>query len=295
MAETIYDCIIIGAGPGGLQAAVHLGRFNRQVLVLDRGGGRTRHAVHIENYLGIETISGQQLIALGLEQARRLGVKIERSSVQRLTKEQHFIVEAGEQRYLARCVLAASGATENLPRLRDLHRFFATSFFTCVICDGYRATAKKLLILANSADSARLALGMKQLYTRNITLLMAGARLPQDVEELLAQEQIRLIYQEPVALLGEERLEGARLRDDTIVTCEVIMSQYGYTINDQYLAGLALERDSGGKIITNRHGETSVAGLYATGALRQGNSQAIIAAGQGAEAAIEINKRLMEF
>ncbi len=67
--EKIYDCIIAGAGPGGLQAAIYLGRYNRSVLIIDRGGGRTRHAKHIENFLSHKVISGQEIIERGIEQA----------------------------------------------------------------------------------------------------------------------------------------------------------------------------------------------------------------------------------
>lgn len=68
--QTLYDCIIIGAGPGGLQAAIYLGRYNRNVLLIDRGGGRTHHAKHIENFLTQKAISGKEIIKLGLEQAK---------------------------------------------------------------------------------------------------------------------------------------------------------------------------------------------------------------------------------
>ena len=60
MEEKIYDCIIIGAGPGGLQAAIYLGRYNRDVLLLDRGVGRTYHARHIENFLTQQLSPGRR-------------------------------------------------------------------------------------------------------------------------------------------------------------------------------------------------------------------------------------------
>ena len=69
MEEKVYDCIIIGAGPGGLQAAVYLGRYNRDVLLLDWGGGRTYHAMHIENFLSHKVIPGKELIKIGIDQA----------------------------------------------------------------------------------------------------------------------------------------------------------------------------------------------------------------------------------
>jgi flavin-dependent dehydrogenase len=65
--EKAYDCIIAGAGPGGLQAAIYLGRFNRSVLLLDKGGGRTYHARHIENFLTQKVISGKEMIETGFE------------------------------------------------------------------------------------------------------------------------------------------------------------------------------------------------------------------------------------
>jgi len=56
--EELFDCIVIGAGPGGLQACIHLGRYNFRVLLFHRPGGRTHHAKHIENYLGLRAVPG---------------------------------------------------------------------------------------------------------------------------------------------------------------------------------------------------------------------------------------------
>lgn len=80
-AERLYDCIIVGAGPGGLQAAIYLGRFNRDVLLIDRGGGRTAHAKAIENFLTQKVISGREIIERGLEQAKSFGVAVEKTLV----------------------------------------------------------------------------------------------------------------------------------------------------------------------------------------------------------------------
>jgi hypothetical protein len=69
----------------------------------------------------------------------------------------------------------------------------------------------------------------------------------------------------------------------------------GVSLNDQYLEGLPLERDAEGfQIMTKGAGESSIPGLFVLGALRHGHSQAIIYAGQGAEAAIEISTRIVE-
>jgi len=290
-----YDCIIIGAGPGGLQAAIHLARYNRAVLLLDRGGGRTRHAAHIENYLGQKAVSGKELIDIGLEQIKHFNVDYEKTTVLQITKEDTFKIHTKDQTYSSPFVIASTGATEKLPHLKNLHLFFGKSFFTCVDCDGYRTTGKKLLIIGNSFNSVRLSVAMKEMFTNDITLLLVNYNPPADYKELLEEEGIRLVYNEPVEILGKERMEGVKLKDDGIIECEVIMCSFGYILNDDYLSEFPLKRDRNGfKIITDHNYETSVPGLFALGALKTGNAQAIIAAGQGASVAININQRLLE-
>jgi thioredoxin reductase len=86
-----------------------------------------------------------------------------------------------------------------------------------------------------------------------------------------------------------------RLSDGRVIPCEVILGWGGISLNDEYLDGLDLERDAEGfKIVTKGSGESSIPGLFVLGALRHGHSQAIISAGQGAEAAIEISTRIVE-
>jgi thioredoxin reductase (NADPH) len=72
------------------------------------------------------------------------------------------------------------------------------------------------------------------------------------------------------------------------------MATFGWRLNDGYLQGLQLIRDHENfKIIASPTGQSSLPGLYVVGALRQGHAQAIIAAGQGAAAAIDINSQLL--
>ncbi|MFH7325553.1 NAD(P)/FAD-dependent oxidoreductase [Desulfurivibrio sp. C05AmB] len=290
-----YDCIIIGAGPGGLQAAIHLARYNRQVLLLDQGGGRTRHALHLENYLGLEITSGKELVETGIRQIKSFGVEFRREQVSSVQSDHGFTVSTAQGRYQAPYVVVSSGASENLPPIRRLNRFFSRSIFTCVDCDGYRTTGKQLVILGRSQAAVRLAVAMKQMFTPDITLVMPAGRLPDDQAELLAEDEIKFRRGEPEEFLGDPDLTGVKLRDGREIPCQVVMLSYGYRINDAFLAGLALERVAGGqKLATDHHCETSLKNLFALGALKPGNAQAIIAAGQGAMVGIEINQRLLE-
>ncbi|MBA4374181.1 MAG: NAD(P)/FAD-dependent oxidoreductase [Thermodesulfovibrio sp.] len=290
------DCIVIGAGPGGLQACIHLGRYNFRVKLFHTPGGRTGYAKHIENYLGLRVVSGPELLQTGLAQVESFGVAVVRAKVERVEVRQGlFEVQAAGKIYHSRFVIAASGARETLAPFKNLPRFFGTSYYTCMICDGYRTTGKKLLVIDRTINGMRLSVGMKQMFTRDVTFLAHGFSLAPVYKALLEDEGIALVEGRPEELLGETALEGVRLSDGRVIPCEVILGWGGITLNDEYLEGLDLERDAEGfKIMTRGAGESSIPGLFVLGALRHGHSQAIISAGQGAEAAIEISTRIVE-
>lgn len=295
-SEALLDCIVIGAGPGGLQASIYLGRYNFRVMQFHTPGGRTGYAKHIENYLGLRAVSGPDLLNTGLAQAESFGVAIERAKVERLTaREGLFEVQAAGKTYRSRFVIAASGARETLAPFKNLSRFFGISYFTCMICDGYRTTGRKLLVIDRTVNGVRLSVGMKRMFTKDVTFLAHGFSPAPAYAEILKEEGIGLVEGRPEELLGEKTLEGMRLADGRVIPCEVILGWGGITLNDEYLEGLPLERDAEGfKIVTRGAGESSIPGLFVLGALRHGHSQAIISAGQGAEAAIEISTRIVE-
>jgi thioredoxin reductase (NADPH) len=295
MSESkIYDCIVIGAGPGGLQAAIYIGRYNRNVLLIDRGGGRTGHARQIENFLTQKAISGKEIIELGIEQAKNFNVKIEKGLVTKVLKKDLFEVYTEEHKYLSKFVIVSSGVHDNLPPLENLHKFLGITFFTCIDCDGYRTTGKKLVVIGNSLKTVHLAFAMKEMFTRDITLILYTDIVPDEYKEELADEDISLIIGRPAKIIGDEKMEALELNGGQILECEVILSHFGFKLNDKFLSGLNLKKDAKGfKYIVNSVYESSLSGLYIVGPLNTGTDQVVIAAGQGAVAAIDIKKRLL--
>lgn len=295
IVEELYDCIIIGAGPGGLQAAIYLGRYNRRVMLIDRGGGRTMHARHIENFLTRKSISGKEMVEIGKEQARSFNVQIEKGMVTGVLKKEFFEVSVGVRKCLSRFVIASSGAYDNLPPIENIHQFLGDGFYTCIDCDGYRTTGKKLVVIGNSLGTVHLAFAMREMFTEDIALILYDLLPPREYTEELAAENIGLITDRPLKIIGDKNIEGIELMDGRTVECEVIMSNFGFKLNDAFLSGLDLKRDAEAfKFVVNHNYESSLSGLYIVGPLNTGPDQAVIAAGEGAVAALDIKKRLLD-
>ena len=72
----IYDCIIIGKGPAGITAGIYIKRANKNVLIIGKDGGALERAEKIENYYGVEKITGKELIQKGIKQAQTLGIEV---------------------------------------------------------------------------------------------------------------------------------------------------------------------------------------------------------------------------
>jgi thioredoxin reductase (NADPH) len=295
MSDHVFDCVIIGAGPGGLQAAIYLGRYNRDVLLLDRSGGRTWHARKIENVLTHREIAGNEIIERGMEQAKSFNVRVERKLVVAVRKEEVFIVSTAEEAYRCRYVIVASGVYDILPPIENIFRFLGISYFTCIDCDGHKTTNKRTIVMGDHLESVNIALGMKQMFTRDLTYIPYRFSLPDAAEEVLEEERIKVVTVDPVRIIGENEMEALELKSGERVPCEAIMASFGVKLNDQFLKDLSLKKDAVGfKYVISSVYESSLRGLYIVGPLNTGQDQVMIAAGEGAVAAIDINKRLLE-
>lgn len=296
MRERMYDCIIIGAGPGGLQAAIYLGRYKRDVLLLDRSGGRTWHAREIENVLTHGVIAGSEIIKRGMQQAKSYHVRIERKRVVAIRKEGDiFVVSTVDAAYHARHIIVSSGVYDIFPPIKNILQFLGKGYYTCLDCDGYKMTDKKVVVMGDRLEAVHIALAVRQMYTSDVTFIPYRFSLPESAAEVLNEEGVNVIAEEPVAIIGEKTVEGLELGNGAKIACEAIMASFGIRLNDDFLEGLNLKKDAAKfKYVVNSAFESSLRGLYIVGPLNTGQDQVIIAAGEGAAAAIDINKRLLE-
>ncbi|HLL60336.1 MAG TPA: NAD(P)/FAD-dependent oxidoreductase, partial [Candidatus Nitrosocosmicus sp.] len=117
----IYDSLIIGAGPAGLSTAIYLSRFNRSVLVIDMGYGRSTSPEINENYLGFpEGIHAKDLRELGRKQAEKFGAEFIIDEIINVSKKQNFELISKKNVYQGKTLIFATGVTDLFPKFEHM-------------------------------------------------------------------------------------------------------------------------------------------------------------------------------
>lgn len=286
----IYDCIVVGAGPGGLSASIYLGRAHKKTLLIYSTPMRTAHAIHIDNYLGFDSITGSDLIEKGLKQAKGYGVEVLVSTVRSISKEDVFKVVTSEGVFSSKYVIVASGVLDIFPEIDNMFEFIGLTLTTCPVCDGYRMTDKNVFIIGNGDDVARNALAINQLYTDKVTLCTGkDNKVSSAYMSRLKRDGVFVLEKSIVHLNGDNGIVDSVVLDDgSVLPCEFVYSSLGRERNDSFLAGLDLRRNQNGYIEVDNYYESSIKGLFVVGPLNTGPDQVSIAAGQGAVAANKV-------
>lgn len=291
------DCLVIGGGPGGLTAAIYLGRFLRDFLVVDAGASRADWIPLSHNHAGFpDGIPGPELLARMRAQAERYGAGIVRGEITRLERHAHgFTAELDGRRLDARTVILATGALDIEPELPGLNNAIRRGLIRhCPICDAYEVQGQKVAIIGYGKCSIR-ELMLLRAYTSDLTLLTLGRglELPEE-EKAFAREAGVRVVEHPVEALEVEGSRigtwqmggGEHLRFDTLYTA------LGLRARSDVALALGAEHDEDGMLITDAHQRTSVPGLYAVGDVVRGLGQISVAMGHAAVAATDINNRL---
>lgn len=292
----VLDCLIVGAGPGGLTAAIYLGRFHRRARVLHDGDARAGWIPTSHNHPGFpEGVHGPDLLALMTEQARRYGAEVRRARVTALRKTGDVFeaeTEVGIER--ARHVILATGVRDVQPPLPGVFDAVQRGLVrVCPICDAYEVTGKSVGILGRGEHGAREALFLRS-YTELVTLVHVGAP-----EELTAEHRAVLrshaidVIDSPAdsVAVEKDRIEalcfaGVNRRFDSVYSALGMEPRAELAVQ----AGAALSDD--GRLLVDDHQRTSVDGLYAAGDVVKGLNQISVAQAEAAQAAVDVHNRL---
>lgn len=294
-AAYMYDVVIVGAGPAGLSAALVLGRCRRRVLVCDAGSPRNARARELHGYLTRDGIPPLDLLRAGREELRPYGIQPRQVKVTGIAidPEGFAITLADGDRLQTRTVLIAGGVTDRLPDIPGLDECYGISVHHCPYCDGWEERDKSVAVVGQGAAGTGLSLSMKTWSDRVMLCSNGGARLLPAHREQLARHNIKVYESRIVRVDHEEgRVRGLVMARGDRIPCDAIFFTTGQRPQCDLPKELGCTLNKQGLVKTDRLGQTRVPGLYVAGDASHDVQFAIVAAAEGAKAAVAINKAL---
>ena len=270
----MYDIIIVGAGPAGLTAALYALRANKKVLVFEAKtyGGQILNAATVENYPGIEKVTGYEFATNLYNQVKKLGCEIKYETVERVTEDKHVVTSEGE--YAAKSIIIATGATNRKLNIDGEEDFIGKGVSYCASCDGNFYKGKVVAVNGggNTAleDAIYLADIVDKLYLIHRRDEFRGeSKL---VNDLKKKDNVEFILNSTIkSINGKNKVDSITVEDNDGNTKEIeidgLFIAIGQEPRNQIFANVAEINDFG--YIESEDGvHTKVEGIYVAGDTR---------------------------
>jgi NADH-dependent peroxiredoxin subunit F len=301
---TLHDIIIVGGGPAGLTAAVYAARKMLDVLLITQNiGGQALYSLDVENYMGYQFISRQDLMDRFEKQVEKYNVKKVFSDVKSVEKINDAFITRSEKgdEYRGKTVIIATGKKSRTLNAKGLDRLIGRGVSYCATCDAPLFMDSDVAVVGggNSAITAAYELTSiaRKVYLVNRSALKADELYLEKIRD--ARNIERFVGYELVEVTGDDVLNSAMLRnlsDGSSVTLPVagIFIEIGLIPNSAVVKGL-VSLNKNDEIIVSCDCSTSLPGVFAAGDVTTvPEKQIIVAAGEGAKAAISAYKYLLK-
>lgn len=293
----MLDVIIIGGGPAGLSAALMLGRCRRAVAVVDAGQRRNSRARAMNGYLTRDGISPRVFIRQAVREAQAYGVEIiceEAVDASRRGGGAFRVATASGRVLESRKLLFATGVRDLLPRIPGISDFYGVSVHHCPYCDGWEHRDQRLVAFGPGPAAVGLALSLRT-WSRRVAACTDGVRLGARQRERCKRNGIAIREEAIAGLEGTHgRLERVKFTSGRSLACDAMFFNTGQLQRSMLPRGLGCElKDDGGFVTDIRQG-TGIPGLYLAGDAEKEVQFVIVAAAEGAVAAVAINRELQD-
>lgn len=292
-----YDVIIIGGGPAGLTAGIYTARAGIKTLLLERisVGGQIFLTADVENYPGIEKISGPDLITIMERQAKKFGVDfLFEEAVKVEEKEGKKIIHTSSgNSYSCISLIIATGAKYKELNVPGEVKFRGRGVSNCATCDGAFYKNMDVAVVGGGDTAVEEALFLTK-FANKVYIIHRRDRLRAIKiiqERAFNNNKIQFIFDSIVEeIIGDKKLDGIKIKNlktnkTQILNVNGVFIFVGLTPNTDIVKGL-IDIDEYGYIKTDIEMKTSKDGIFACGdCINKKLRQAITAAGDGAVAA----------
>ncbi len=297
------DVAIIGGGPAGLSAGIYATRAGLNAIIIDKGnaGGLAEDAPFVENYLGFEGLKGEELAKKFKEHALKYVEISEKNEVTEIKKEDdRFILKAERGDYTAKAIIFATGTTHKSLGVPGEKELFGKGVSYCVTCDGYFFRGKKVAVIGGGNSGAIAAIYLKDLGVDPVIIEYKNQIMCENAYKKIIEEKgIKYITNAMVTeFKGKEKVEKVIYKDrengeTKEIPVEGIFVYVGLVPISDLAKKIGVDTDDRGYIRVSQKMRTNVERIYAAGDVTGTAGQIIIAAGQGAVAALSAYEDLM--
>ncbi len=297
MTDTIYDLVIIGAGPAGLTAGLYAARARMKVLLLEKAvpGGQIIVTDWVENYPGFpEGISGYDLAEKMKTQAEDLGLKIETAQVHSLKLSGDIKeVVLKEKSILTKSLIIASGASPKKLGIGE-DKFMGKGISFCATCDAPFFRDKTVVAIGGGDTAVQEAIFLtkfaKKVYLVHRRNELRATKILQ--ERAFANDKIEFVWDSvATGVDGFFGIEGVHVKniktnEEKTIKADGCFIWVGILPNTEFVKD-SVKTDEFGFIVADAKMQTSVSGVYVAGDVRDTPLRQIsTAVGDGAIAAV---------
>jgi len=299
----MHDLMIIGGGPAGIAAGVYAARKQLKTLLISVDiGGQINNTWGIENYLGYQFIEGPELISKFQTQVsqfpidQKIGDKV--SGLEKIEGGFEAVTEAGEK-YQAKAVILATGKRPRRLNVPGEVELTGRGVTYCAICDGPVFTGQRVAVVGGGNSALEAALDMVKIAEHvdlvSLTPLTGDSIL---IGQLANAKNLSIFTEhQTLEIKGKDLVEGALIKDiksggEKHLDVTGVFIEIGLVPNSDAVRGL-VELNKQGEVTITPSGATTVPGLYAAGDVTDvPEKQIIVAAGEGAKAALQAHRYL---
>lgn len=290
MSDNIIDVLIIGAGPAGLQAAVHAVRKKASVLVLGKAEKSSIYRAHVENYLCVDgVVDGSELMRIGHDQASRFGAEILAEDVLHIEqKDDLFHVKSESREHQARTLVIATGTSRKKLKVKGEKELSGRGVSYCVDCDANFFRNAKVAVVGNESAAVDGALTLTG-YASEVYLIAKSLAVSEELMTKLDGSKVIVKQGWVQEIVGENAVTSLLLEDDSTLEVEGVFIELGAKGAMELAVNLGVQLDSETftHIQTDKKQQTNIAGIYAAGDIAGQPYQMAKAVGEGCVAGWE--------
>jgi thioredoxin reductase len=290
------DVIVVGGGPAGLSAALVLGRCRRRVVVCDAGMPRNAAAPHAHGFLTRDGMPPLDILAEGRRELETYGVQLRSAVVTSVATDAHGITATLQDGTMigGRKLLLATGVQDALPDLPGLRDYYGTSVHHCPYCDGWENRDRPLAVYGRPDEASGLAVSLLT-WTRDVVVCTHGRGVTAKARQRLDSAGIPVRTERIAALEGADgRLARIVFAHGPALPRHALFFNTGQTQQSTLAAQLGCTFTGTGHVRCDRKGRTGVPHLFIAGDANGDVQFVVVAAAEGAKAAVAINKELQQ-